>query len=58
MVPVNYRGKVNVYHKEFQVLLHREYLLEITPEQKKEIMTQNKIGFIYEGVIGLLDRSN
>ena len=58
VVPVNYQGKVNIYHREFQVMLHKEYLSEITPEQRKEIFENNKVGFIYEGVLGLLDRSN
>ena len=39
-------------------MLHKEYLSEITPEQRKEIFENNKVGLIYEGVLGLLDRSN
>lgn len=46
-----------MYHREFQILLHDGFYEDLSEEDKKEYQDLNKISYVYEGVLGIIDRS-
>lgn len=64
-VAVNYEGQLSMYHRDYQILLHDSFYGELSYEEKKyiylifrEYKEYNRVGYVYEGILGLIDRSN
>lgn len=56
-IVLNFEGNLSMYHREFQILLHDGFYDDLSEEDKKEYQDLNKISYVYEGIMGIIDRS-
>lgn len=38
--------------------MHAEYLKELSGDENKEILEEGKLAYLYEGILGIIDRSS
>ena len=57
-IVINFRGNLHLFHNEYQMMVDPKYLDELSHEEKNELLDEGKLQYIYEGVMGLIDRSS
>jgi hypothetical protein len=46
-----------MFHVDHQMIVESSYIESLTEDERKELVEENKISYLYEGTLGVIDRS-
>ena len=57
-VAINYQGSLQMFHTDYQIIIDESYIESLTDDERKELIDQDRISYLFEGTIGVIDRSS
>lgn len=57
-VVINFQGRLLMFNSEYQMIADEEYINNLTDDEKTELIQKGILQYLYEGVLGVLDRSS
>ena len=58
VVAINFQGDLFMFHTDHQIIIDEQFLNALSDDEKKELIDEKKISYLYEGTLGVIDRSN
>ena len=54
---INFKGNLHMFHTEHQIIINREFIAGLSEDERRELVQEKKISYLYEGTLGVIDRS-
>jgi hypothetical protein len=57
-IAINFQGELHMFHTELQMIVDHDFLGDMSEDERKEMLDEKKLSYLYEGTIGVIDRSS